>query len=94
MTCITCNELLFQKLTLGLFQVVPYTECNVDVEPQQFSETKLSPKKFIEKACTQTKKTIPHKKLLPECKNITKQNCVLTNWETDSYGNQVRINKF
>ena len=61
------------------------------MEPQQFSETKVSPKKFIEKACIQAKKIIPHKKLLPECKNVTKQNCVLTNKEQDSYGNQVSL---
>ena len=69
-------------------QVVPYKECKQGLEPQEFSETVLTPKKFIEKECVQNKKEIPHKKLLPECKNVTKQNCV-TNWETDSYGNQV-----
>ena len=67
---------------------MPYKECKQGLEPQQFSETVLAPKKFIEKECIQNKKEIPHKKLLPECKNVTKQNCV-TNWETDSYGNQV-----
>ena len=64
------------------------------MEPQQFSETKLSPKKFIEKACIQAKKIIPHKNLLPECKNVTKQNCVLTNREKDSYGNRVCLGIF
>ena len=57
------------------------------MEPQQYNQTRLFPKKFIEKGCTVTKKTITHKKLLPECKNITKQNCV-TNWETNKYGNR------
>ena len=75
--------------SLSLFaQVVPYKECKQGQIPQEFDETKLTPKKFIEKECTQSKKEIPHKKLLPECRNVTKQNCV-TNWETDSYGNQV-----
>lgn len=32
---------------------------------------------------------IPHVKMLPECKNVTKQNCV-TLWETDDDGKQVR----
>lgn len=75
---------------MNMFQVVPYKECKQGLEQQEFSETVLTPKKFIEKECVQNKKEIPHKKLLPECKNVTKQNCV-TNWETDSYGNQVRI---
>ena len=78
----------FQKSFI--FQVVPYKECKQGLEQQEFSETVLAPKKFIEKECVQNKKEIPHKKLLPECKNVTKQNCV-TNWETDSYGNQVRV---
>ena len=70
------------------FQVVPYKECKSGQEPQQFTETKLAAKKFIEQGCTQGKKTIPHTKLLPECRNVTKQNCV-TLWETDADGKQV-----
>ena len=58
------------------------------LEPQQFSETKLAGKKFIEKTCTQGQKSVPHQKLLPECRNVTKQNCV-TLWEKDQYGKQV-----
>ena len=51
---------------------------------------RLVPKLFVEKGCTQGKKTIPHTKLLPECRNVTKQNCV-TLWETDADGKQVII---
>ena len=29
-----------------------------------------------------------HVKMMPECKNVTKQNCV-TKWETDANGKQV-----
>ena len=79
-----------QDVTETVCEVVPYKECKAGQEPQQFSETKLAAKKFIEKECEQSKKEIPHKKLLPECRNVTKQNCV-TNWETDSYGNQVKL---
>ena len=75
--------------TCCLLQVVPYKECKSGQEPQQFTETKLAAKKFIEQGCTQGKKTIPHTKLLPECRNVTKQNCV-TLWETDANGKQVQ----
>jgi hypothetical protein len=68
---------------------IPYKECKQGVEPQQYNETKLNQKKFIEKSCTVAKKTIPHKKLVPRCTNITKQNCV-TIWEIDQSGKQVR----
>ena len=58
------------------------------VLPQEFTETKFAPKLFVEKACTTGKRTIPHRKFLPECRDVTKQNCV-TLWETDANGKQV-----
>ena len=69
-------------------QVVPYTVCEMGLEPQEAVSTELAPKLFVEKTCTQGKKEIPHTKMLPECKNVTKQNCV-TLWETDADGKQV-----
>ena len=60
------------------------------LEPQEAVSTELAPKLFVEKTCTQGKKEIPHTKMLPECKNVTKQNCV-TLWETDADGKQVII---
>ena len=56
---------------------------------QQIQESSLVPRRFTEKGCVETKRNIPHRKLMPECVNVTKANCVLTNWETDEYGNQV-----
>ena len=38
-----------------MLQVVPYKECKQGLEPQEFSETVLTPKKFIEKECIQNK---------------------------------------
>ena len=70
-------------------QVLPYTECRLSVTEQNIKETRLTPKTFTERRCSKSQRKIPHQKLLPECKNVTKANCVLTNWETDSYGNQV-----
>ena len=72
------------------FQVVPYTECKMGLETQKYEEKKLAPKLFTEKSCFQGQKKIPHQKLLPECRNVTKQNCV-TLWETDDNGGQVNI---
>ena len=59
------------------------------LEPQEAVSTMLAPKLFVEKECSQGRKEIPHTKLLPECRNVTKQNCV-TLWETDADGKQVR----
>ena len=63
--------------------------CEMGLEPQESVSTMLAPKLFVEKECSQGRKEIPHTKLLPECKNVTKQNCV-TLWETDADGKQVR----
>jgi hypothetical protein len=68
-------------------EVVPYTECTMGVEPVTYSETELIPKEFSAQECVTTRDTVPHKKMVPECRNVTKQNCV-TLWETDSYGKQ------
>ena len=68
----------------------PYTECSMGMVPQQLNRTKLAPKLFVEKSCETGTKTVPHVKMVPHCKNVTKQNCV-TNWETDKYGKQVAL---
>merc|ERR1719244_772248 len=60
--CEDRTEEVCAEVTETTCQVVPYKECKQGVEPQQFSQTKLAPKKFIEKSCIQAKKTIPHKK--------------------------------
>ena len=76
------------EFMLLIVQVVPYKECSMGLEPQEYEEKTLAPKLFVEKSCHQGKKTIPHQKEFPECKNVTKQNCV-TLWETDDKGEQV-----
>ena len=88
--CETKQQNVCIDVTETKCEVVPYKECKMGLEPQEFEEKKLSPKLFVEKSCYQGKKTIPHKKLFPECKNVTKQNCV-TLWETDDNGQQVEI---
>ena len=69
-------------------EVVPYKECKMGLEPMEYTEKKLAPKLFVEKSCYEGRKNVPHKKLFPECRNVTKQNCV-TLWETDENGEQV-----
>ena len=71
-------------------QVVPFTECSMGMVPQYLNRTQLAPKKFVEKTCEQGTRTVPHVKMVPHCKNVTKQNCV-TKWEMDD---QARMIKF
>merc|ERR1712066_436004 len=53
-------------------QVVPFTECKMGMQPQEYTTSVLEPKLFVEKTCTQGRKMIPHVKMLPECRNVTK----------------------
>jgi hypothetical protein len=85
--CEDKQENICEDVTETKCEVQPYTECSMGLEPQEFSETKLEPKQFTEKVCETGKKVIPHTKMLPQCKNVTKQNCV-TLWETDENGKQ------
>ena len=62
------------------------------MEEQQYSQTELVPKLFVEQTCKTSAKTVPHIKKVPECRNVTKQNCI-TLWETDKQGNQVWAGK-
>jgi len=86
--CEQKSENVCADVTETRCQVVPYTECEMGEESQEFTETKFEPKLFVEKHCTTGQRTIPHQKFLPECRDVTKQNCV-TLWETDADGKQV-----
>ena len=88
-SCEEKEENVCADVTETTCKVEPYTVCEMGLEPQNKVSTMLSPKLFVEKTCTQGKKEIPHTKLLPECRNVTKQNCV-TLWETDADGKQVK----
>ena len=87
--CEEKTENVCADVTETTCKVEPYTVCEMGLEPQNKVSTMLAPKLFVEKTCTQGKKEIPHTKLLPECRNVTKQNCV-TLWETDADGKQVK----
>jgi len=69
-------------------EVVPYTECTMGVVMIDYTESVLVPRQFTPKECVTKRETIPHHKMVPECRNVTKRNCV-TLWETDENGKQV-----
>merc|ERR1712226_1214444 len=86
--CKDRSEEVCADVTETRCEVFPYTECGMGMETQEYTKSVLQPKLFVEKTCTQGRKMIPHVKMLPECKNVTKQNCVSL-WETDPDGQQV-----
>lgn len=68
--------------------IVPYTECTMSMEATPYRSYEMVPKVYRKKECTEGMDTVQHTKMMPECRNVTKQNCI-TNWETDEDGNQV-----
>ncbi len=70
-------------------EVVPYTECEMVMLPTPYKTFEMDQSgRFPVRECNETTEKIKHTKMMPECRNVTKQNCV-TNWETDADGNQV-----
>ena len=59
-----------------IMERVPYNSFNV------------AEKRFKIKNCSEDVDTIKQVKMVPECKNVTTQNCV-TKWKTDPSGNQI-----
>ena len=74
-------------------EVVPYTDCKMLMEVQTYRSSQDVPKTFTKQICTEGMKTIQHEKMMPNCVNVTKQNCI-TLWETDAEGKQVSFYLF
>ena len=71
--CETMSENVCIDVTETKCEVVPYKECKMGLEEMKYTEKKLAPKLFEEKSCYQGKKKVPHTKLFPNCRNVTKQ---------------------
>ena len=56
--------------------------------PVQYNGFKMEDKEFVPQTCEVKPKMEMHKKLKPECKNVTKQNCV-TKWVVKPSGQKV-----
>lgn len=52
------------------------------MEPTTYKSFEMNEKIFEKKVCTDGMDVVKHKKMLPECQNVTKQNCV-TKWVYD-----------
>jgi len=56
--------------------------------PLEYNVTVMTEKNYTTKVCEPTIKTVKHIKKMPECKNVTKHNCV-TKWEVLPSGEKV-----
>ena len=66
-----------------------YVKCEMGMVPLQYNVTVMTEKNYTTKVCEPTIKTVKHIKKMPECKNVTKHNCV-TKWEVLPSGEKVR----
>ena len=57
------------------------------MEPVPYRSFEVVHKPYKLKVCREGWDIVKHTKMMPECKNVTKQNCI-TKWETDEDGNQ------
>merc|ERR1711944_44697 len=58
------------------------------MEVETYRGNEVVQKTFEKKLCQEAMDVVQHTKMMPECRNVTKQNCI-TKWETDEDGNQV-----
>lgn len=69
-------------------KAVAWAECQMQMEAKSGSVCEHTNMELPIKKCTPYTETIHHIKQFPDCRNITKMNCV-TNWETAEDGSQV-----
>merc|ERR1712112_215907 len=69
-------------------QVAAWTECKAQSTSHKGTKCFVDYKDFPFKDCKEVKDNKKHIKKVPDCKNVTKNNCV-TDWEVDSNGNKV-----
>ena len=60
----------------------------MEMVPVQYDGFKMQNEIFVPQTCEVKPKIEMHKKLKPECKNVTKQNCV-TKWVVKPSGQKV-----
>merc|ERR1712037_1031391 len=82
------SEEVCEIVTTLKCEIEGYTECKMEMVPVQYNGFKMEDKEFVPQTCEVKPKMEMHKKLKPECKNVTKQNCV-TKWVVKPSGQKV-----
>merc|ERR1712112_91261 len=74
--------------TTAKCSTVGWAECTTKIWPYQGKKCHVTYKDFPYKDCKEEKYSVQHHKEVPECKTVTKDNCV-TDWNIDEHGNKV-----
>jgi len=68
--------------------VQAYTDCKMVWEEVPYKSYDMVKGTYFTKTCTESTEVVQHTKTAPDCKNVTRQNCI-TKWEIDDNGNKV-----
>merc|ERR1712112_628726 len=86
--CITKTERVCEDATEIKCNTVGWAGCTTKIWPSQGKKCYVTYKDFPYKDCKEEKYSVQHHKEVPECKTVTKDNCV-TDWNIDEHGNKV-----
>jgi len=86
--CEDKNEQVCDEVTEIQCEIVPYTECSMTMEELPYKSHVMVPKTIKKKVCSEGMDVVQHTKMMPDCRNVTKQNCIST-FTTDEQGEQV-----
>merc|ERR1712241_1437149 len=53
-------------------EIVPYTECQMEMEVTPYKSYEMVPQIFKKKMCKEGMDVVQHTKMMPECRNVTK----------------------
>ena len=86
------NQIIFffqvcDEVTEIQCEIVPYTECSMTMEELPYKSHVMVPKTIKKKVCSEGMDVVQHTKMMPDCRNVTKQNCIST-FTTDEQGEQ------
>jgi len=91
-SCVSKTEELCEEVTEMKCEATAWVECKPSDSGAKSSSCKAKYKEFPQKKCKTVTVNVPHKKKVPECKQVTKDNCI-TDWEVDENGNKVWAGK-
>jgi len=82
------TEKVCESVTTLNCEIKGYTECKMEMVAVQYKGFKMEDKEFVPQTCIEDEVEEFHTKMRPECKNVTKQNCV-TKWVVKPSGQKV-----
>lgn len=86
--CEDKTEQICDEVTEMQCEIVPYTDCAMSMDATPYKTFKMVPQTYKKKVCKEGMDVVKHTKMMPDCYNVTKQNCI-TKWEEDENGKKV-----